>query len=73
MTRALVLEWTGAVERDLPLAALLEADEVFLTSSTRDVQAVHAWATTSTPDAPGPVTRQVAAVFAERAAADVDP
>jgi branched-chain amino acid aminotransferase len=73
VTRALVLEWTGAVERDVPLGALLEADEVFLTSSTRDVQAVHAVGDDAYPDAPGPLTRQAAATFAERAAADVDP
>jgi branched-chain amino acid aminotransferase len=68
-----VLEWTGAVERDLPIAALLRAEEVFLTSSTRDVQAVHAVGDDAHPDAPGPLTRQAAATFAERAAADVDP
>jgi branched-chain amino acid aminotransferase len=73
VTRALVLEWTGAVERDVPLGALLEADEVFLTSSTRDVQAVHAVGDDAYPDAPGPLTRQAAATFAERSAADVDP
>jgi branched-chain amino acid aminotransferase len=73
VTRALVLEWTGAIERDVPLGALLEADEVFLTSSTRDVQAVHAVGDDSYPDAPGPLTRHAAATFAERAAADVDP
>jgi branched-chain amino acid aminotransferase len=73
VTRALVLEWTGAVERDVPLGALLEADEVFLTSSTRDVQAVHAVGDDAYRDAPGPLTRQVAATFAERSAADVDP
>jgi branched-chain amino acid aminotransferase len=73
VTRALVVEWTGAVERDVPLGALLEADEVFLTSSTRDVQAVHAVGDDAYPDAPGPLTRHAAATFAERAAADVDP
>jgi branched-chain amino acid aminotransferase len=73
VTRALLLEWTGAVERDVPLGALLEADEVFLTSSTRDVQAVHAVGDDVYPDAPGPLTRQAAATFAERSAADVDP
>ena len=73
VTRALVLASTGAVERDVPLGALLEADEVFLTSSTRDVQAVHAVGDDAYGDAPGPLTRQVAATFAERSAADVDP
>jgi branched-chain amino acid aminotransferase len=73
VTRALVLEWTDAVERDVPPAALLAADEVFLTSSTRDVQAVHAVGDDEYAVAPGPVTQRVSAVFAERAAADPDP
>jgi branched-chain amino acid aminotransferase len=73
VTRALVLEWTGAVERDVPLAALLGADEVFLTSSTRDVQAVHAVGDADYADAPGPLTRQAAADFAARSATDIDP
>lgn len=73
VTRALVLEWTGAVERDLPVDVLHEADEVFLTSSTRDVQALHAVDAHDLPGAPGPVTREITRVFAERAAADVDP
>lgn len=40
ITRQLVLEWFGGVERDLPVEVLLEADEVFITSSTRDVHPV---------------------------------
>jgi branched-chain amino acid aminotransferase len=35
VTRALVLEAGMAVERPLPLTALLEASEAFLTSTTR--------------------------------------
>ena len=58
VTRALVLEWTGAVERDVPPTALLGADEVFLTSSTRDVQGVHAVGDDEYAAAPGPVTRR---------------
>jgi len=71
VTRALLLEWSDAVERDLPVAALLDADEVFLTSSTRDVQAVHAIGDHVVE--PGPVTARLAADFARRAAVDVDP
>ena len=73
VTRALLLEWTGAVERDVPLGALLEASEVFVSSSTRDVQGVHAVGDDEYADAPGPLTRQAAAEFTERAAADLDP
>jgi branched-chain amino acid aminotransferase len=71
VTRALVVAWCDVVEVELPIEVLTEADEVFLTSSTRDVQAVHAVGEHQV--APGPVTAGVAAVFAERAAADVDP
>lgn len=76
VTRALVLEWLGADavdETDLPIGVLDEADEVFLTSSTRDVQPVHAVGNRNLAGAPGPVTSRVMALFAERAAADVDP
>ena len=73
VTRELVLEWTDAEERDLPLDMIDAADEVFLTSSTRDVQAVHAVGEQRLPGAPGPVTREVTRIFAERAAAEVDP
>ena len=72
VTRALVLEWTGALERDVPMAEVARAAEVFLTSSTRDVHGVHA-VDGRTLEAPGPVTKQVASTFAQRAATDVDP
>ncbi len=71
VTRALVIEWCGASERDVPLSALADAEEVFITSSTRDVHGVHA--VDERKLAVGPVTRQAAATFAQRAAADVDP
>ncbi|MGZ4595194.1 MAG: aminotransferase class IV, partial [Actinomycetes bacterium] len=73
VTRALVLEWCGGEERDLPVSVLTVADEVFITSSTRDVQGVHRVDDRALVPAPGPVTRQVAATFAERAAQDIDP
>lgn len=57
VTRALVLEsGCGAIERDLPFGALAEATEVFLTSTTRDVQAVVAIDGRRLADAPGPHT-----------------
>ncbi|MFD6152708.1 aminotransferase class IV [Streptomyces sp. NPDC060243] len=73
ITRALVADWTGAEERDLPLDVLERADEVFLTSTTRDVQAVHRVDGRTLAQAPGPVTAKAMRVFAERAAADQDP
>ena len=72
VTRALVLEWSNAIEQDVPVAALHEAEEVFLTSSTRDVQPVHRCDATSY-SAPGPITRAVQAEFRIQAAATPDP
>jgi branched-chain amino acid aminotransferase len=73
ITRALVLEWSGGEEADTPLGAFAEADEAFLTSTTRDVQPIRAVDGAVFPAAPGPVTRKAIEVFAERGAADLDP
>ncbi len=75
VTRGLVLEWSDAVggvrEAHLPYDVLRTADEVFITSSTRDVHPV------SRVDdrvlEPGPVTARLAEAFATRARAEVDP
>lgn len=72
ITRALVLEWVPVVERNLTLAEALTADEVFLTSSLRDVQLVERWDGHAFTGL-GVVTARVAGVFAERSAADLDP
>lgn len=72
ITRDLVLEWSDVREADLTLAEAMAADEVFLTSSLRDVQAVERWDDLELP-APGPVSKELAAVFAERSAADLEP
>ncbi|GAA3052750.1 aminodeoxychorismate lyase [Streptomyces roseofulvus] len=73
ITRALAVEWTGAVETDLPLDVLETAEEVFLTSTLRDVQAVHRVDGRELTAAPGPVTAKAMRLFEERAAADRDP
>lgn len=73
VTRALVLEWHGAEETDVPLAELTAAEEAFLTSTTRDVQPIRAVDDAVLPAAPGPVTRKAMEVFAERSAVDLDP
>jgi branched-chain amino acid aminotransferase len=73
ITRALTVEWTGAKETDLPLDVLERADEVFLTSSLRDVQAVHLVDERQLPGAAGPVTAKVMRVFDERSGDDLDP
>ncbi|GGZ60462.1 aminotransferase class IV [Streptomyces bluensis] len=73
ITRALTAAWTGARETDLPLDVLERADEVFLTSTLRDVQAVHRVDSRELPGAPGPVTAKAMRIFQERAGNDLDP
>ena len=73
VTRALVLEWVGAAEEDMPAADLANADEAFLTGTTRDVQPIAHVNGLKLTDAPGPITRKAAAVFAMRAAESPDP
>lgn len=72
VTRALLLEWCEVVEADEPIGVLEEAEEVFLVSTTRDVQPVHR-IDDRVLTAPGPVTRDLQATWAARAAEDVDP
>ncbi|MFF5786773.1 aminotransferase class IV [Streptomyces sp. NPDC012693] len=73
ITRALAVEWTGARETDLPLDVLESADEIFLTSTLRDVQAVHRVDGRELSPAPGPVTAKAMRTFDEQAARDRDP
>ena len=73
VTRALVLEWVGAAEEDMPAAELANADEAFLTGTTRDVQPIAHVNGLKLTAAPGPITRKAAAVFAMRAAESPDP
>ncbi|MGB6454407.1 MAG: aminotransferase class IV, partial [Streptosporangiaceae bacterium] len=73
VTRALVLEWVGGAEEDLPLSALTEADEAFLTGTTRDVQPIRKVNGSTLAVVPGPVTRKAAEVFGTRAAESPDP
>lgn len=72
ITRELLLEWAPVVERDLTLEEALAADEVFLTSSLRDVQLVERWDGHAFAGL-GAVTAQLSGLFAERAGADLDP
>ena len=73
ITRELVLELTDATEQDVPLGALAQADEAFLTSTTRDVQAIHAVDGHRLPSAPGPITEAAAKAFAQLKATNLDP
>lgn len=73
VTRALVIEWAGAEEVDLPLDALAGAEEAFLSGTTRDVQPIRNVDGVALPAAPGPVTRKAAEIFALRSAESPDP
>ena len=72
ITRELIIEWSTVEQRDLTLDEAMRADEVFITSSMRDVQGVEHWDDQTFGPA-HPVTRAVAATFAERSEADLDP
>ena len=72
VTRALVLEWVGAAEDALPLDALSNADEAFLTGTTRDVQPIRRVNGSELTAVPGPITRKAAEVFRMRAAESPD-
>jgi branched-chain amino acid aminotransferase len=73
VTRELLLEVIDVDERAVPIAALLEAEEAFLTSSTRDVQPIATVDGRSLGAAPGPATSAAIAAFAALAASSSDP
>ena len=71
VTRGLVLDWFDVQEVTLPLSVLSTADEVFLTSCTRDIHPVHA--VDNRTIAHWPVTDAMAQEFRQRCQADPDP
>lgn len=77
ITRELVLEWGRAAgiemrEQPLPLEVLETADEVFITSSTKDVLPIHAVdGRTLAPE--HPVTDELLRLFRSNAERDADP
>lgn len=71
VTRALVLEWVDARQVDEPIDVLAEASEIFLTSSTRDVQAVTRC--DGREIAPGPLTLAAGQTWRRRSAQHIDP
>jgi branched-chain amino acid aminotransferase len=78
VTRALVLEQAHEIgvpveEVDLPLDALHRADEAFLSSTTREVQAIASVDARPLPVAPGPVTVRLTDAFGALVARDLDP
>lgn len=79
VTRALVLELCEhdgirAEEAALPVDALFDADEAFLTSTTREVQAIaHVDGRPFPAPVPGRFTARLAEIFTELVARDLDP
>jgi branched-chain amino acid aminotransferase len=82
ITRELFLEWSADTtpmgvklveEADLSLAELRGADEVFLTSATRDVQPLHQLDGQALPGPDGSISRSCAAHFVARITATPDP
>jgi branched-chain amino acid aminotransferase len=76
ITRAIAIEWCREEglevrEEALPLDVLQSADEVFITSSTKDILAIHAVDDRALE--PGPVTKEAAAVFGRLGAQRLDP
>jgi branched-chain amino acid aminotransferase len=72
VTRALLCEWADLKEVDEPIGVLDEADEVFLMSTTRDVQGVHRIDQRDLP-APGPVTLELMQLWSDKEAEQPDP
>lgn len=77
ITRELAIEFGRSagievVEEALPLSVLESADEAFLTSTTRDVQPIHAVDGRELA-APGPLTVQMQEAFATGSAASTNP
>jgi branched-chain amino acid aminotransferase len=78
VTRALILELAdrldiAAEETALPLSAVATADEAFISSSTRELQAVSHVDGNPLPVAPGPVTTLLADAFRRMVAEELDP
>lgn len=76
VTRDLVIQWCREEgltvhAEPLPISILSQAAEVFITSTVKDVMAVHA--IDDRPVAPGPVTAQVVEIFARLSRERVDP
>ena len=72
VTRGLIVDWFDVIERDAALAEVLQADEVFITSSTRDVQPVSTWDGRQWSEL-GDITVARQREFHRRSSADIDP
>jgi branched-chain amino acid aminotransferase len=78
VTRALLLELCAkldlpAEEVDMPVRALADADEAFLSSTTREAQAIAHVDGAALAAAPGRLTTRLGVAFAELVATELDP
>lgn len=78
VTRGLIVELCrrhgiSFCEALVPLSALADCDEAFLTSTTREVQSIARIDDRMLPIAPGPVTQRVKALFQNLIASNSDP
>ena len=71
ITRSAVIELTGAQERACTLDDVHAADEAFLASTVREVQAVSAVEEHELPAAPGPLTERAGRLLREHIAAEL--
>ena len=72
ITRELIMEWSRVEERDLTVQQAKQADEVFLTSSMRNIQGVERW-DDHTFGPSHSVTEALARRFADCSEDDLDP
>ena len=72
ITRELIMEWSPVEEGELTVEEAKQADEVFLTSSMRDIQGVERW-DDQTFSSAHRVTQALSVKFAARTEADLDP
>lgn len=74
VTRELLLEWVPEIEEfDVPVTALTETPEAFLTSTSRNVHPIRRVGGRELAAAPGPLTRRALEVWERNAARDIDP
>jgi len=73
ITRALLLEEMAVTERPVDPGEFARTSEAFLTSSTRDVNAIGRVDDLVLPEAPGPVTMAARAAFVNLCARSLDP
>jgi branched-chain amino acid aminotransferase len=74
VTRGLLLELAeDCKEADVSIDALANADEAFLSSTTREVQPIAHVDGVALPAAPGPAATALATAFRALVARDIDP